>query len=165
MAEAAFNVLFLCAANSARSILAECLLNAMGEGRFHAYSAGSQPAGQIHPEVLELLHKSGLATAGLHSKSWDAFAAAGAPRFDFIITVCDDMAGEACPVWPGHPITAHWHIPDPVRAQGSDAHRQHAFVEAMSQLQQHISALICLPFATLDKMKLGQTVRDIGNPA
>jgi arsenate reductase len=148
--------------NSARSILAECLLNAMGAGRFRAYSAGSQPAAAVHPEVLNLLHKSGLSSAGLHSKSWDAFAATDAPCFDFIITVCDDMAGEACPVWPGHPLTAHWHISDPVRAQGSDEHRQHAFVEAMSQLQQHLSALISLPFATLDKMKLGQAVRDIG---
>jgi arsenate reductase len=165
MTETVFNVLFLCAANSARSILAECLLNDMGKGRFRAYSAGSQPAGQINPYALELLNKCGMASAALHSKSWDEFAMADAPRFDFIITVCDDAAGEVCPVWPGHPITAHWSIPDPVRAEGSDEHKHHAFVEAMSQLQQRMSAFVSLPFATLDSMKLEQAVREIGKPA
>jgi protein-tyrosine-phosphatase len=162
MAEPVFNVLFLCAANSARSILAESLLNNLGKGRFQAFSAGSQPAGQINPFALELLEKNCFPTAELRSKSWDAFAHPDAPHFDFIITVCDDAAGEVCPVWPGQPMTAHWGIPDPVAVSGSDDRKRHAFVEAMSQLQRRISMLVNLPFATLDQMKIHQAVRDIG---
>ncbi len=160
--ESAFNVLFLCTGNSARSILAESLLDSLGNGRFRAYSAGSHPAGQVNPFVLELLQKSHLPTAGLRSKSWDEFAQAGAPHLDFVFTVCDKAAGEVCPVWPGQPITAHWGIPDPVRVEGTDDQKRHAVVDAMNQLQRRISMFVCLPFATLDRIKLQQAVHLIG---
>lgn len=162
MADPRFNVLFLCTGNSARSILAESLLNSQGNGRFRAFSAGSHPAGQVDPLVLELLEKTHLPTADLRSKSWDVFAQAGAPRLDFVFTVCDKAAGEACPVWPGQPITAHWGIPDPIAVTGTDDQRRHAVVEAMNQLQRRISMFICLPFATLDRLKLQQAVQRIG---
>jgi protein-tyrosine-phosphatase len=164
MAEPVFNVLFLCTGNSARSILAETLLNNMGKGRFRAFSAGSHPAGQVNPFALELLEKSHLPTAELRSKSWDEFAQPGVPRLDFVITVCDKAAGEVCPVWPGQPITAHWGIPDPAAAEGSDEQKRHAVVDAMNQLQRRISMFVSLPFHTLDGMKLQQAVRDIGQP-
>jgi protein-tyrosine-phosphatase len=162
MTEPVFNVLFLCTGNSARSILAESLLNSQGNGRFRALSAGSLPAGQVNPFVLELLEKSHLPTASLRSKSWDEFAQAGAPRLDFVFTVCDKAAGEVCPVWPGQPITAHWGIPDPVTVAGTDDQKRHAVVEAMNQLQRRISMFVCLPFATLDRLKLQQAVQRIG---
>ncbi len=157
-----FNVLFLCTGNSARSILAESLLNDMGRGRFKTYSAGSMPAGQVNPYALELLAKSHLPTEGLRSKSWEEFAVADAPQMDFVITVCDNAAGEVCPVWPGQPMTAHWGIPDPVAVEGSDDAKRHAFVLAMSQLQRRLSAFVSLPFAALDSMKLEHAVREIG---
>jgi len=165
MAEPVFNVLFLCTGNSARSILAETLLNTMGKGRFHAYSAGSFPSGQVNPFALELLAKSQIPVDALRSKSWGEFAEPNAPRLDFVITVCDSAAGEVCPVWPGQPITAHWGIPDPAAAEGTDDQKRHAFVETAGQLQHRISAFISLPFHTLDSMKLQQAVRDIGKPA
>jgi protein-tyrosine-phosphatase len=165
MDEPDFNVLFLCTGNSARSILAESLLNNLGRGRFRAFSAGSHPAGQVNPFALELLEKNHFPTAELRSKAWDEFAQPDAPRLDFVITVCDKAAGEVCPVWPGQPMTAHWGIPDPAAVEGSDEIKRHAFVEAMSQMQRRISMFISLPFAALDGMRLQQAVRDIGKTA
>jgi len=162
MAGPVFNVLFLCTGNSARSILAESLLNNLGKERFRAFSAGRLPAGQVNPFALELLEKNHFPTIALRSKAWDEFAQAGAPRLDFVITVCDRAAGEVCPVWPGQPMTAHWGIPDPAAVEGSDETRRHAFVEAMNQLQRRISMFVCLPFATLERIKLQQALQLIG---
>jgi protein-tyrosine-phosphatase len=162
MAEPAFNVLFLCTGNSARSILAESLLNNLGRGRFRAYSAGSHPAGQVNPFALELLEKNDFPTGELRSKPWDEFAQPDSPQLDFVITVCDKAAGEVCPVWPGQPMSAHWGIPDPVALEGSDEQKRHAFVDAMNQLQRRICMFVSLPFDKLDRMKLQQAVRDIG---
>ena len=165
MAEPVFNVLFLCTGNSARSILAESLLNNLGKGRFRAYSAGSTPAGRINPFALELLEKNHFPTDALRSKPWDEFAQPDAPRLDFVITVCDNAAGEVCPAWPGQPITAHWGIPDPAAVAGSGEAKRHAFVEAMAQLQRRISMFVSLPLAKLDSIKLQQAVREIGKTA
>jgi arsenate reductase len=165
MAEPVFNVLFLCTGNSARSILAESLLNHFGKGRFRAFSAGSHPAGQVNPFALELLEKNHFPTDELRSKPWDEFAQTAAPRLDFVITVCDKAAGEVCPVWPGLPMTAHWGIPDPVVVEGSDEVKRHAFVEAMNQMQRRICMFVSLPFEKLDRMKLQQAVREIGKTA
>jgi protein-tyrosine-phosphatase len=162
MADPVFNVLFLCTGNSARSILAESLLNNLGKGRFRAFSAGSHPAGQVNPLALALLEKNQFPTAELRSKPWDEFAQPDAPRLDFVITVCDKAAGEVCPVWPGQPMTAHWGIPDPAAVEGSDEVKRHAFVDAMNQMQRRISMFVNLPFASLDRMKLQQAVREIG---
>ncbi|MFP5418052.1 MAG: arsenate reductase ArsC [Gammaproteobacteria bacterium] len=163
MADPVFNVLFLCTGNSARSILAESLLNGLGQGRFKAFSAGSRPAGQVNPLALALLEKNQFPMEGLRSKSWDEFARVGAPRLDFVITLCDNAAGEACPVWPGDPTTAHWGIPDPAAVDGSDDARRRAFVDAMTQMQCRISTFVSLPLGTLDGMKLQAAVRAIGN--
>lgn len=133
-----FNVLFLCTGNSARSILAEAYLNSAGKGRFKAYSAGSRPGGQVNPFALELLEKKGIATAGLRSKSWYEFASAGAPKMDFVFTVCDNAAAEACPYWPGKPVTAHWGVPDPAAVEGSDEDRRRAFAGAFAALSSKI---------------------------
>ena len=165
MIEPVFNVLFLCTGNSARSILAEVLLNNLGKGRFRAFSAGSHPAGKVNPFALELLEKSHIATRELRSKPCDEFARPDAPHLDFVITVCDNAAGEVCPVWPGQPMTAHWGIPDPAAVVGTDEQKRHAFVDAMNQLQRRISMFVSLPFATLDAMKLEQAVREIGKTA
>ncbi len=162
MAGPVFNVLFLCTGNSARSILAESLLNHFGKGRFRAFSAGSQPTGRVNSFARALLEKNHYLTGELRSKSWDEFAQPAAPQFDFVITVCDNAAGEVCPVWPGQPMTAHWGIPDPAAVEGSDDIKRHAFVEAMNQLQRRICMFVSLPFATLDGMKLQQAVREIG---
>jgi protein-tyrosine-phosphatase len=160
-----FNVLFLCTGNSARSILAETLLTNLGKGHFRAFSAGSHPGGQVNPFALELLEKNHFETSELRSKSWDEFAQPAAPHLDFVITVCDNAAGEVCPVWPGQPMTAHWGIPDPAAVEGTDEQKRHAFVDAMNQLQRRICMFVSLPFATLDGMKLQQAVRDIGKTA
>jgi protein-tyrosine-phosphatase len=165
MAEPVFNVLFLCTGNSARSILAESLLNNLGKGRFRAFSAGSDPAGQVNPFALEMLQKNHFPIADLRSKAWDEFAQSDAPQLDFVITVCDKAAGEVCPVWPGQPMTAHWGIPDPVAVEGSDEAKRHAMVEAMNQLQRRICMFVSLPFEKLDRMKLQQAVREIGKTA
>jgi arsenate reductase len=165
MDQRSYNVLFLCTGNSARSILAESLLNEMGRGRFRAYSAGSHPAGRVNPFALELLGKNHFPAGDLRSKSWDEFALPEAPHFDFVITVCDNAAGEVCPVWPGQPMTAHWGIPDPAAVDGSDETKRRAFVQAMEQLQRRISMFINLPFSTLEGMKLEQAVREIGKTA
>ncbi len=165
MAEPVFNVLFLCTGNSARSILAESLLNQFGKGRFRAFSAGSHPAGQVNPFALELLEKNHFPVGELRSKPWDEFARPDAPQLDFVITVCDKAAGEVCPVWPGQPMTAHWGIPDPVAVEGSDEAKRHAFVDAMNQMQRRICSFVSLPFDKLDRMKLQQAVREIGKTA
>jgi arsenate reductase len=157
-----YNVLFLCTGNSARSILAEVLLNAMGAGRFRAYSAGSFPKGEINPHALKLLQKNRLSTEGLRSKSWDEFAAAGAPPLDFVFTVCDDAAGEVCPTWPGQPMTAHWGIPDPAAVTGSDVAIDRAFFQAYDQLQRRISLFTSLRLEQLDRVALQKHLDDIG---
>jgi len=162
MADPVYNVLFLCTGNSARSILAESLLNQLGKGRFRAFSAGSHPAGQVNPFALELLEKNHFPVADLRSKAWDEFGRPDSPRLDFVITVCDKAAGEVCPVWPGQPMSAHWGIPDPVAAEGSDEVKRHAFVDAMNQMQRRVSMFVSLPFATLDRIKLQQAVQLIG---
>ncbi|MGE3532525.1 MAG: arsenate reductase ArsC, partial [Steroidobacteraceae bacterium] len=145
MSHRQYNVLFLCTGNSARSILAEAVLNQRGHGQFHAFSAGSHPAGQVNPFALELLTNIGLPTHHLRSKSWDEFARPGAPELDFIFTVCDNAAGEVCPVWPGRPMTAHWGIPDPAAVQGSDMEKRAAFMNAFHTLERRISLFLSLP--------------------
>jgi arsenate reductase (thioredoxin) len=157
-----YNVLFLCTGNSARSILAESLLNRIGAGRFRAFSAGSFPKGQVHPLVLELLERMGLPTEGLWSKRWDEFAAAGAPALDFILTVCDNAAGEACPVWPGKPITAHWGIADPAAVEGTPEQETLAFRKTVRELETRIRLLINLPIATLNHLTLKAKLNEIG---
>jgi arsenate reductase len=147
-------VLFLCTGNSARSILAECLANRLGGGRIHAVSAGSHPKGEVHPLSLEMLRKHGYDVSGLRSKSWDEFAGADAPRLDLIVTVCDQAAGEACPVWPGHPVQAHWSIEDPAAATGEPAERRAAFERVYRELERRIGAFVRLPIAILDPAEL-----------
>jgi arsenate reductase (thioredoxin) len=160
--EKPYDVLFLCTGNSARSILAESLVNHWGRGKFCGFSAGSHPNGRIHPMALELLERMNLPTAGLRSKSWDEFAAPGAPSFDFIFTVCDNAAGEVCPVWPGKPMTAHWGIADPAAVEGTDAEQAFAFRKAFKELETRIKLLMDLPLASLDRMTLQGTLRAIG---
>jgi arsenate reductase (thioredoxin) len=156
------NVLFLCTGNSARSILAEAYLNSAGEGRFSAHSAGSHPAGRVNPYALELLEKNRLPTAGLRSKNWDEFARAGAPKLDLVFTVCDNDAGETCPVWPGQPITAHWGVADPAAVQGTDAEKRKAFLRAFTELSARIDLLLALPMDKLDRRVLQKKLNDIG---
>jgi arsenate reductase len=157
-----FNVLFLCTGNSARSILAESLLNSLGKGKFRGFSAGSFPKGQVHPLALDLLRRMNLPLEGFRSKSWDEFAAPEAPPLDFIITVCDNAAGEVCPVWPGKPVTAHWGIADPAAAEGSDADKAFAFRKAFKELETRIKLFTQLPIASLDQMTLREKLRAIG---
>lgn len=165
MTDRPYNVLFLCTGNSARSILGEALLNSLGKGRFRAWSAGSRPGGRVNPFALEILSKNGFATEGLRSKSWDEFAAPGAPEFDFIFTVCDAAAAETCPVWPGHPMSAHWGIPDPAAVEGDDEAKRRAFRDAFSRLQRRISLLVNLPVQSLDKLSLQKELGEIGRTA
>ena len=162
MTDPVFNVLFLCTGNSARSILAECILNREGKGRFRAFSAGSHPKGQAHPFAIDLLKKMNHPTAGLRSKSWDEFAAPDAPKLDFVFTVCDTAANEVCPIWPGQPMTAHWGIPDPAAAEGTDAERHLAFADAYRLLAQRIGIFAALPIASLDGLTLQSRLRAIG---
>ena len=145
------NVLFLCTGNSARSILAECLANRLGEGRIRASSAGSHPKGEVHPLTLEMLQRYGYDTSGLRSKSWDEFTEPGAPRFDVIVTVCDQAAGKACPIWPGHPIQAHWSIEDPAAAEGTPDERRSAFERVYRELERRIEGLARIPLESLDR--------------
>jgi arsenate reductase len=163
--ERVYNVLFLCTGNSARSILAESILNlpVVGQGRFHAYSAGSHPTGAVNPYVIELLQKNRIPTEGLRSKCWEEFAAPGAPSLDFVFTVCDKAAGEVCPVWPGQPMTAHWGIEDPVAAQGSEDEIRKAFFTAYTQLQRRISFFAVLPLTKLSGLSLQRELDAIGN--
>jgi arsenate reductase len=157
------NVLFLCTGNSARSLLAEAIVDRLGKGRFRGFSAGSQPKGSPHPYTLDLLAGLGLPTGHLRSKSWDEFAAAGAPRMDFIFTVCDDAAGEACPAWPGQPMTAHWGIPDPARVEGPEIERRAAFRQAYRALESRIELFLSLPLASIDRMSLQARLKAIGD--
>jgi len=157
-----YNVLFLCTGNSARSILAESILNQRGRDRFRAYSAGSHPTGRVNPFALELLSRMNLPTEGLSSKSWEQFAAPGAPPLDFVFTVCDNAAGEVCPVWPGQPMTAHWGVPDPAAEEGTVAQKTEAFRQAFRSLERRISVFISLPIASLDRMALSQRLQEIG---
>jgi arsenate reductase (thioredoxin) len=157
-----FNVLFLCTGNSARSILAEAILNRVGAGKFHACSAGSQPKGAVHPEALRLLQGFGYDTSGFRSKPWTEFAKPGAPPLDFVFTVCDNAAGEICPVWPGQPMTAHWGIPDPAEAKGSAAEVALAFKGAYGMLSRRLGIFAALPIASLDRLSLQAKLRDIG---
>ncbi len=161
MSEKQYNVLVLCTGNSARSILGEVLFNKLGNGKFKAYSAGSKPAGRVNPGALEWLQANGYGTEGLRSKSWDEFAALGAPEFDFIFTVCDNAAGEVCPIWPGHPATAHWGIPDPAHVEGDEARRA-AFRKAAEQLARRIQMFLALPIEKLDKLALKEKLAEIG---
>lgn len=163
MADRIYNVLFLCTGNSARSIMAEVLLNRLGQGRFRAFSAGSHPTGQVHPLAIEQLERVGLPTEGLRSKDWKEFARPGAQTLDFAFTVCDKAASEVCPVWPGQPMTAHWGIEDPAAVQGDETQKRRAFAVAFSVLQRRISLFLSLPIAKLDAMALQRELNDIGH--
>ena len=162
MADRVFNVLFLCTGNSARSILAEAILNNRGKGRFKAFSAGSYPKGAVHPLALALLQRKGLPTEGLRSKAWEEFAKPGAPALDFVVTVCDNAAGEVCPLWPGQPMTAHWGQPDPAAVEGTDVDKTNAFRDAFRMLERRIEMFSSLPIASLDQLSLRNKVREIG---
>jgi protein-tyrosine-phosphatase len=162
MGDYVFNVLFLCTGNSARSIMAEAVLNKVGAGKFHAYSAGSQPKEYVHPQTVQLLQSLGYNTSGLRSKSWSEFAKPGAPVLDFVFTVCDNAAAEACPVWPGQPMTAHWGVPDPTEAKGTAAEIALAFKDAYRMLYQRIGIFTELPLRSLDQLSLQRRLDDIG---
>ena len=162
MSDRIYNVLFLCSGNSARSIFAEALLNQLGAGRFRAFSAGSQPAGEVHPLTIEVLSRLGFDTSFARSKNWDEFAVAGAPELDFVFTVCDKAAGEVCPVWPGQPMTAHWGVPDPVEAQGTAAERRLAFADSLRMLRRRIELFVSLPLQKIDRLALKTQLDEIG---
>ena len=157
-----YNVLFLCTGNSARSIMAEAILNQKGRPNFTAYSAGSRPAGRVRPEAIKLLQEARLPTENLRSKNWDEFAKHGAPHLDFVFTVCDNAAKEVCPIWPGQPMTAHWGVPDPAAVAGSPEQMERAFRDAFLILERRISLFLCLPLATLDKMAIQKEINRIG---
>ena len=159
-----FNVLFLCTGNSARSIIAEAILNRVGTGKFRAFSAGSRPKGEPHPFAIDLLKRLNYDTGFARSKSWDEFAAPGAPQMDFVFTVCDQAAAEECPFWPGQPMTAHWGMPDPAAATGTDAERHLAFAETYGMLERRLSIFTSLPLASIDKLALKKRLDDIGQP-
>lgn len=162
MSSVIYNVLFVCTGNSARSILAEGLMNHMGQGKFKAFSAGSHPAGVVNPLSLKTLAWLQLPTDGYRSKNWDEFARPDAPQLDFVFTVCDKAAGEVCPVWPGQPLTAHWGLPDPAAVKGDEAQQLQAFQDTALALKRRIELMLALPLTTLDKMSLQKAVRDIG---
>ena len=162
MPDPIYNVLFLCTGNSARSIMAEAIMNRLGQGRFCAYSAGSQPKGAVHPQAIALLRKMNYDTSGFRSKSWLEFSQPGAPELDFVFTVCDNAAAEACPFWPGQPMTAHWGIPDPAAATGTDAEIAVAFADAFRMLNARISIFVSLPMRSLDQLSLQQRLDAIG---
>ena len=157
-----FNVLFLCTGNSARSIMSEAMLNAMGAPRFRAFSAGSHPTGKVNPFAIELLRRNRMPVDNLRSKSWDEFAQAGAPKLDFVFTVCDSAAGGLCPIWPGQPINAHWGAEDPAAVEGDDEVKRKAFFHAYNRLQNRIQLFLNLPLATLDRIALTQRLKEIG---
>ena len=161
-ADRVYNVLFLCTGNSARSILGEAILNHVAAGSFHAYSAGSTPKGRVHPMTLAVLRDAGISTDGLRSKPWDEFATPEAPKLDFVFTVCDNAAGEACPIWPGQPMTAHWGIEDPAAVAGADFVQRAAFEDALRFMRNRIAAFINLPHASIDRLTLGSKLRGIG---
>ena len=160
-----FNVLYLCTHNSARSVIAECVMNSLGQGRFKGHSAGSQPSGRVNPYALEMLARLNYDISDLRSKSWDEFAADGAPQMDFVFTVCDDAAEETCPYWPGQPMTAHWGLPDPSRMKGSEAEIRAAFADTHRMLYQRIGLFVNLPLASLDRMALQSQLDEIGRSA
>jgi protein-tyrosine-phosphatase len=163
MSDQAFNVLFLCTHNSARSVIAECVLNRLGRGRFRGFSAGSAPRGEVHPYALDLLREMDYDTSHPRSKSWDEFAGPEAPALDFVFTVCDNAANEVCPIWPGQPMTAHWGLPDPSAATGTEAERRFAFADTHRMLFQRISIFSNLPIDSLDKLSLQKRLDDIGH--
>ena len=165
MAEKSFNVLFLCTANSARSIMGEAILGREGQGRFHAFSAGSQPRGEINPHAITLLKTLNYKTDKFWSKSWDEFAVPDAPKMDFVFTVCDSAAAESCPVWPGQPMTAHWGVPDPAAVKGSEAEISAAFADTYRMLERRISIFVNLPLHSIDKLSLQKKIKDIGSQA
>jgi len=162
MSERVYNALFLCTGNSARSVIAEVMLNAMGGGRFRAYSAGSHPKGEVNPLALEVLRENRLPTEGLRSKPWDEFATPDAPKMDFVFTVCDQAAGEACPFWPGQPMTVHWGIADPAAVEGSDEAKRRAFCRAYDELHHRLSMFVSLPIDRLDRVTLKRRLDEIG---
>lgn len=162
MSDNVYNVLFLCTGNSARSIIGEAILNRAGMGRFKAFSAGSHPKGEVHPFALQFLKSANHDTSFARSKSWDEFAQPGAPKLDFVFTVCDSAAAEACPVWPGQPMTAHWGVPDPAAVEGSDAEKRLAFADAYRMLNNRISVFTSLPLASIDRLALQKRLDDIG---
>ena len=162
MTDRAYNVLFLCTGNSARSVIAEAILNRIGAGKFRAYSAGSMPKGEVHPETLALLKRLNYDTSAFRSKSWDEFAQPGAPPLDFVFTVCDNAAGEVCPIWPGQPMTAHWGIPDPAAATGSAVEIARAFANAYGAMNNRIAIFVNLPLASLDRLSLQARLDGIG---
>ncbi len=162
LGDGTINVLFLCTQNSARSIMAECILNKLGAGRFRAFSAGSHPAGRVNPDALELLESRAHPTGALHSKGWDVFAEPEAPEMDFVITVCDNAAGEVCPVWPGRPLGAHWSFPDPAAVGGCEAERRAAFAEVYGAIEARVEALVALPIDSMDAPALGRRLDDLG---
>ena len=164
MPQQPYNVLFLCTGNSARSIIAEAIMNREGMGKFKGYSAGSVPKGAVNPGTLDLLRKLNYDVSGFRSKAWDEFAAPEAPRLDFVLTVCDNAANETCPVWPGQPMTAHWGVPDPADVQGNEAERALAFADTYRMLNNRISIFVNLPLASLDKLSLQRKLDDIGKP-
>jgi arsenate reductase len=158
-----YNVLFLCTGNSARSIMAEAMMNALGRARFRAFSAGSHPTGKVNPFALETLHRMNVSVEGLRSKTWDEFAAPGAPPLEFVVTVCGKAAGEVCPVWPGHPVTAHWGVEDPAAVEGSDEDKRKAFWTAATILRRRIELLLALPVDRLDGLSLRKKLIEIGS--
>lgn len=162
MPDKPLNVLFLCTHNSARSIISECVMNRLGAGRFNGYSAGSQPSGRVHPYAMDMLKQLNYDTAPLRSKSWEEFTAPGAPDLDFVFTVCDNAANEVCPVWPGQPVSAHWGLPDPSAADGTESERRVAFADTHRMLYQRISIFVSLPLASLDKLTLQKRLDEIG---
>ncbi|MEN3148362.1 arsenate reductase ArsC [Neorhizobium sp. IRAMC:178] len=162
MSDRTYNVLFLCTGNSARSIIAEAILNRVGQGRFKAYSAGSQPKGEVHPYTLQLLKTLNYDTSFARSKNWEEFAGPGAPQMDFVFTVCDNAANEACPVWPGQPMTAHWGVPDPAAAEGTEAEKHFAFDDTYRMLNNRLSIFTSLPMTSLDKLALQKRLDEIG---
>lgn len=162
MSERPFNVLFLCTGNSARSIIAEAIINREGKGRFNGFSAGSQPKGAVHPLTLHLLRRLNYDVSGLRSKNWSEFAAPGAPQLDFVFTVCDNAANEVCPVWPGQPMTAHWGVPDPAAIEGNEAEKHVAFADTYRMLNQRITIFANLPIASLDQLTLKRRLDEIG---
>jgi arsenate reductase len=162
MTEKVYNVLFLCTGNSARSVMAEVLLNRAGQGHFRAFSAGSQPKGKVHPYTLDLLRKLHFDVSGLRSKSWLEFAQPDSPKLDFVFTVCDNAAGETCPVWPGQPMTAHWGVPDPAAATGTEAEIRLAFADTLRMLTNRINIFVSLPLAKLDRLSLQKRLEEVG---
>lgn len=163
MNEKIYNVLFLCTGNSARSIIAQCVLDRLGGGRFKAYSAGSNPTGRVHPIALNLLERQGFDTLQLRSKSWEEFARPGSPPLDFVFTVCDNAAAEVCPVWPGQPMSAHWGLPDPAAVIGSEAERHLAFADTLRMLRNRIGIFFSLPLASIDRLSLRRKLDNIGS--